>query len=249
MEKLDKDLILMRNPWLTDVKITEESVSTQMDAKADNHENTLYMTENQLGTYGRFGRRYFATDTGGIYMSLLLKASSRLSELPEYTLLTAAAIVTAIEKLTNKQPQIKWVNDIYLDNKKFVGILAESSVSFDSSVKIIIGVGINFSITDFPIDLREKATSLFTENPPTISRSELVAEILSEFHRLENDDFYNIYKAHSFILGKQVEFEQNGIHYEGQAVDLTENGELIVHLLTGEEKILSSGEISLKKWT
>nr|WP_223804656.1 hypothetical protein [Lactococcus protaetiae] len=116
-DKLEKNSILLKNPWLSDVKIVAESESTQKDAKLDNQENCLYMTERQLATYGRFGRQYFAAEDGGIYMSLMLHPSVSTDRLPNYTLLTGAAVVSAIEKLTDKRPQIKWVNDIYLGKK------------------------------------------------------------------------------------------------------------------------------------
>ena len=248
-DKLEKSIILLKNPWLSDVKIVAESESTQKDAKLDGQENCLYLTEKQKSTYGRFGRQYFAADSGGIYMSLSLKPDISTEKLPEFTLLTGAAVVCAIEKLTNKKPAIKWVNDLYLDDKKFVGILAETSLSPSSQAQVVIGVGINFSISNFPAEIENKATSLFYNEEPTISRSELIAEIWSEFHRLADGSFFEIYKSHSFILGKQVEFVQSGQNFSGIAKDLTSSGELIVELDNGQQKILSSGEISLKKWT
>lgn len=248
-DKLEKSIILQKNPWLTDVKIVAESESTQKDAKLDGQENCLYLTERQNKTYGRFGRQYFAAPSGGIYMSLSLKPKVELEKLPEFTLLTGAAIVSAIEKLTDKKPQIKWVNDIYLDDKKFVGILAETSLNPTQEAQVIIGVGINFSISQLPTEIEERATSLFYNEQANISRSELIAEIWSEFHRLSEGSFFEIYKSHSFILGKQVEFVQSGQTFSGRATDLTPKGELIVNLDNGQQKILSSGEISLKKWT
>lgn len=249
-DKLEKDLILLRNPWLSDVKIVAESISTQQDAKADAQENCLYLTERQTGTYGRFGRQYFAADNDGIYMSLLLKPSVSADRISNYTLLAAAAVVSAIEKLTDKRPLIKWVNDLYLDGKKFVGILAESAINPVSAdrMQVVIGIGINFSISNFPDQIAQKATSLFQNEAPTITRNQLIAEIWAQFHQLEKQDFYSIYKAHSFILGKQVEFVQNKISYTGKAIDLTENGELVVQLPDGSQKTLFSGEISLKNW-
>ncbi|PCS00489.1 biotin--[acetyl-CoA-carboxylase] ligase [Lactococcus fujiensis] len=247
-EKLEKNLILLRNPWLSDIKIKSESHSTQEDAKADGVDQCLYLAENQTGSYGRFGREFYAQKTGGIYMSLLLKHAISADELPSYTLLAAAAIVKAIENLTPKKPQIKWVNDIYLEDKKIAGILAESSVSADQ-LQIVIGVGINFSISEFPEHLDKKATSLFMNEVPNLSKSELIAEIWSEFNRLQNTDYFKIYHTHSFILGKQVEFVQNNEHFIGKAIDLSPSGELIILLENGQKKWLSSGEISLKKWT
>ena len=244
----DKKIILDANPWLNDVKILDESISTQLDAKTDGQANTLYMSEKQTGIYGRFGREYYASPEGGIYMTLLLKPGGALGALPNYTLLAAAAVVSAIETLTTKKVDIKWVNDIYLNHKKIVGILAEAQVQPDTSLQVALGIGINFHISTFPEAIAHKAGSLFTETP-TITRSELVAKIWSEFHRLSKRNFFEIYKSHSFILGKTVEFEENKVLYKGTAVDLTPSGQLIVHLEDGQTKILSSGEISLKKWT
>lgn len=245
---LDKKIILAANPWLQDVKILDQSVSTQLDAKADGQENTLYMSEKQTGIYGRFGREYFASPEGGIYMTLLLKPQTSIQELPNYTLLAAAALISAIKNLTDKKPLIKWVNDIYLNNKKIVGILAEAQVQPDTSLQVALGIGINFYIQKFPEELSHKAGSLFTE-APTITRSELVAEIWAEFHRLSNGDFFSLYKSHSLVLGKEVEFEENQVLYKGTAIDLTPSGQLVISLGEGQTKQLSSGEISLKKWT
>ncbi len=245
---LDKKIILDANPWLKDVKILDKSISTQLDAKADGQANTLYMSEKQTGIYGRFGREYYASPEGGIYMTLLLKPTESLGSLPNYTLIAAAAVVSAIETLIPKKVDIKWVNDIYLNNKKIVGILAEAQVQPDTSLQVALGIGINFHISTFPEAIAQKAGTLFTETPP-ITRSELVANIWSEFHRLSKKDYFKIYKSHSFILGKTVEFEENKVLFKGTAVDLTPSGQLIVQLEDGQMKILSSGEISLKKWT
>ncbi|MDD3015248.1 MAG: biotin--[acetyl-CoA-carboxylase] ligase [Lactococcus chungangensis] len=239
---IKREMILAQNPWLTDVSVVAETTSTQIDAKNDLVDKKLFIADMQTQTRGRFGRQYFASNGDGIYMSLVLKISE---DVKDYTILTAAAVLTAIENLTTKKPLVKWVNDIYLDNKKICGILVEHLLSSNS---IIIGVGLNFNIESFPIALREKAGSLFTNETPTITRDILIAEIWSQFHQLSSSqDFFNIYKSHSFILGKTVEFEENGHTIIGTATDLTETGELIVNS-DGLVKVLSSGEISLKKW-
>ncbi|GFH42882.1 biotin--[acetyl-CoA-carboxylase] ligase [Lactococcus hodotermopsidis] len=238
---IEKIEILAQNSWLSDLSYVENSASTQLDAKNDLQDKKLFIADTQTAARGRFGRDYFAVKGAGIYMSLALKAR----EIPEnYTILTAAAIVTAIENLTTKKPLIKWVNDIYLDDKKICGILVEHHLASHFN---IIGVGLNFSISNFPIDLRDKAGSLF-DDTPTITRSQLIAEIWREFVNLQqNQNFLPIYKSHSLVLGKTVEFEENGRTIIGTATDLTENGELIVNS-DGLVKVLSSGEISLKKW-
>jgi BirA family biotin operon repressor/biotin-[acetyl-CoA-carboxylase] ligase len=241
MSNFNKDLILQRNPWLSDLVILEETESTQADAKAG-QANALFLTEKQTATYGRFGRKYFSPNHGGIYMSANLGPIDFDSPV-QYTLLAAAALVNAIEKLTEKKTLIKWVNDIYLNDKKFTGILAESS-----SASLVLGIGINFQIEDFPDALAGRATSLFMNEKPSITASQLVAETWAEFARLRtSDEYLKIYKAHCFVLGQKVGFSQNGTNYEGIAVDLTETGELVVDCTDGVQRVLNSGEISLFK--
>jgi len=246
--KRDRSFILQKNPWLADVHLFEETSSTQLEAKISGQTNTLYLAGRQTATYGRFGRGYFA-DEGGIYMSLCLRPNLSFEELPQYTLLMAAATISAIERLTSKRPQIKWVNDIYLDGKKIAGILTESAAFGENLTQIIIGIGINFAITDFPEELADKAGTLFEKENTPVTPVELIAEIWSEFDRLSREDFLSFYKAHSFILGKTVQFQRNGESFEGLASDLTDKGELVVTFPNGGSQILSSGEISLKKWT
>ena len=234
--------ILAQNPWLIEGSVAKTSASTQLDAKANLGDKKLFISEMQTAARGRFGRQYVTEQGKGIYMYLSLKPSTAIKN---YTILTAAAITAAIETLTSKKPQIKWVNDIYLDNKKIAGVLVEHLLSSDY---IIIGIGLNFNQLNFPLDLRDKAGSLFNEETPPITRSQLIAEIWRQFYKLQADEtFFDIYRAHSFILGKTVEFEEQGETIIATAVDLTEHGELIVNT-GGLIKVISYGEVSLKKW-
>ena len=157
-----------------------ETKSTQTDAKegieAGNKGNTLYLSTCQTAGRGRVQRPYNSPSQGGIYMSLHIQPNLPYEKLPSYTLLVAAAVCKAIKNLTMIEVDIKWVNDIYFKNKKIAGILTEAmtSVETGSVTDVIIGLGINFSIADFPEDLKEKAGSLFMP-PAPISRNELIS--------------------------------------------------------------------------
>ena len=91
-------------------------------------------------------------------MTLHLKPNLPYDQLPSYTLLVAGAVYKAIKNLTLIDVDIKWVNDIYLNNHKIGGILTEAMTSVETGLvtDIIIGVGINFTINDFPQELKEK---------------------------------------------------------------------------------------------
>ena len=143
------------------IRFKPETKSTQTDAKegieAGNKGNTLYLSTCQTAGRGRFQRPYYSPSQGGIYMSLHIQPKLPYEKLPSYTLLVAAAVYKAIKNLTMIEVDIKWVNDIYLKNKKIAGILTEAMTSVETGLvtDVIIGLGINFSIGDFPKELKE----------------------------------------------------------------------------------------------
>lgn len=231
----------------------EKSSSTQMDARQGIEqgysEQTLYLAPSQTSAHGRFGRPFFAPKQGGIYMSLHLQPKVTYDQLPPYTLLVAASLIKAIKDLTDKKPQIKWVNDIYLGKQKIAGILTEATSSVESGLitDVIIGIGFNFHITDFPDFLKDKATSLFTQSP-TITRNDLIIALWTNFLTIPQEDLLRIYRQNSLVLGKTVRFTQNHQDYEGTALDIDNHGHLRVGLTDGKELWLNSGEVSLTDW-
>jgi len=134
-------------------------------------------------------------------------------------------------------------------NKKIAGILTEAMTSVETGLvtDVIIGLGINFSIADFPDDLKEKAGSLFMP-PAPISRNELIAEIWKCFYESDPEELIYLYKQHSLVLGREVSFSQNNTDYKGLAKDVSDSGQLLVQLDNGQEIWLNSGEVSLSSW-
>ncbi|MFQ7234191.1 MAG: biotin--[acetyl-CoA-carboxylase] ligase [Enterococcus hulanensis] len=237
-----------------DVTVLETSDSTMKDAQLAVMEGKksplLIVADMQKAPRGRFNRPFFAAKQQGIYMSLLLEPKEQLQELPQYTILMAVAVAEAIDELLGVESQIKWVNDIYLNHKKVVGILSEAmtDVETNSLKYIIIGMGINFSIPqeNYPDELREKATSLFSDGKATTTRNQLIINIWNRFFDLlaEQTTYLDSYRKKSFVLGKKITFKRKDQLYLGTAVAITDIGELVVDL--GDEKVtLSSGEISL----
>lgn len=244
--------LIQENTNLT-IRYKPETKSTQTDAKegieAGNKGNTLYLSTCQTAGRGRFQRPYYSPSQGGIYMSLHIQPNLPYEKLPSYTLLVAAAVYKAIKNLTMIEVDIKWVNDIYFKNKKIAGILTEAMTSVETGLvtDVIIGLGINFSIEDFPEDLKEKAGSLFNPLAP-ISRNELISEIWNCFYNTVPDELFYIYKERSIVLGKEVTFQLDGKFKKGLAKEISESGQLQVELEDKHTIWLNSGEISLTSW-
>lgn len=235
------------------VSYNEKSISTQKDAKENIMTNPktpqLYLAPKQEMAKGRMNRPFFTSENGGIYMSLHLKPNVHYSDLEPFTMMAASSITKAISRLTGIDTQIKWVNDIYLGQKKIAGIITEAITSVETGLitDVIIGIGLNFFIKDFPDDLNSKAGSLFSVQP-TITRNQLIIEIWKLFTEIPVKDHIKVYKDKSLVLNRQVTFMENDTLISGKAIAITDEGHLVIRLESGQEKILRSGEISLSSW-
>lgn len=235
------------------VSYNEKSISTQKDAKENILTNPktpqLYLAPKQEMAKGRMNRPFFTSENGGIYMSLHLKPNVHYSDLEPFTMMAASSITKAISRLTGIDTQIKWVNDIYLGQKKIAGIITEAITSVETGLitDVIIGIGLNFFIKDFPDDLNSKAGSLFSIQP-TVTRNQLIIEIWKLFTEIPVKDHIKVYKDKSLVLNRQVTFMENDTLISGKAIAITDEGHLVIRLESGQEKILRSGEISLSSW-
>ncbi|HFI0694386.1 TPA: bifunctional biotin--[acetyl-CoA-carboxylase] ligase/biotin operon repressor BirA [Streptococcus suis] len=236
------------------VHLNADSDSTQLDAKqgieAGHTSPALYLAPYQNKAKGRFGRPFYASKSGGIYMSLRLSPNVPFLEFKPYTILAAAAVVKAIQSLCDLDVQIKWVNDIYLGQKKVAGILTEAISSMENQrvTDVIIGVGINVHIDDFPKELRQSAGNLFDDQPP-FTRNQLITAIWKAFFETDEKELIALYKEKSLVVGQQVSFVENQVEFKGTAIAVTDTGNLVIQLDNGKAKIISSGEISLTSWT
>ncbi|HFI0485771.1 TPA: bifunctional biotin--[acetyl-CoA-carboxylase] ligase/biotin operon repressor BirA [Streptococcus suis] len=236
------------------VHLNADSDSTQLDAKqgieAGHSSPALYLAPYQNKAKGRFGRPFYASKSGGIYMSLRLSPNVPFLEFKPYTILAAAAVVKAIQSLCDLDVQIKWVNDIYLGQKKVAGILTEAISSMENQrvTDVIIGVGINVHIDDFPKELRQSAGNLFDDQPP-FTRNQLITAIWKAFLETDDKELIALYKEKSLVVGQQVSFVENQVEFKGTTIAVTDTGNLVIQLDNGKAKIISSGEISLTSWS
>lgn len=241
------------------IRVYKTIDSTNQEAKKilmddDIPHGTVLISEEQTAGRGRFQRKFFSPSNKGIYMSVILRPNIELSKAIHITTSAAVSVCRAIENLTNKRPKIKWVNDIFLDGKKICGILTEATGNFESGrvENVVVGIGINFKTkeADFPDDIKDVAGSIFKGEEPNITRNQLVAEILNELlymcDNLEDKSIMEEYKVLSFVLGKEVSFLKNNRLNKAKAIDISNEGALVVQYKNGELDCLNSGEISIK---
>jgi BirA family biotin operon repressor/biotin-[acetyl-CoA-carboxylase] ligase len=167
------------------------------------------------------------------------------------TSLAAVAAARAVEKVSGAEVKIKWVNDLYLGDRKICGILSEAGLDMEAGrlEYAVVGIGINVKRMAFPPELREIATSVGNETGGDPDRNRLIAEILNEMEELYGDletgAFLTESRKRSNVIGREITVITAGKQFPARAVDIDEEGRLIVE--TGEGRtVLNSGEVSLK---
>lgn len=232
--------------------------STNLEAKRIVNEDPTFegviLSEEQTKGRGRLGRVFYSPSESGLYMSLVLRPVADLDNATLITTAAAVAVCQAIETLAGKKPQIKWVNDIFLDGRKVCGILTEGIMDMESRTigTIILGIGLNFREpeTDFPDEIQSIAGTLFDKKNAAVTRNQMVAEILNRFYLLYPDlvkrSYLDEYRKRCFVLGEQVTFPQGNETIEAKAIAIDNDGGLVVALPNGKTKILTFGEISIK---
>jgi len=167
------------------VAFFEETDSTNNQAKRMINEipakNLLIAAARQTAGRGRQGKSFYSPEGTGIYMSLVLHTERSLHNAVTATTAAAVAVCRAIEALTDVKPEIKWVNDVYVNGKKICGILTEAVTDFETQTVsgIIIGIGVNITTCDFPQSV-ENAGALNVR----ISRARLIAKIADELIKI-----------------------------------------------------------------
>lgn len=230
------------------------STNTLVREKAkENEEGLVIAAGEQTAGRGRLGRSFFSPGDSGVYMSLLLKPAIKPEDAVQITTAAAVSVCKALEKLGIYNSEIKWVNDIYICNRKVCGILTESSFNANSGLLdfAVLGIGINIyeSEAGFPDDIKNIAGAVFSERKENL-RNRFIAEFINEFFDFYDDlsskKHLNEYRKKSLVLGKKINILQGETTREGKAIDIDENCNLVVELPDGKTEKLYSGEISVR---
>lgn len=218
-------------------------------------EGTVLVAEEQIGGKGRLGRTWISPKGKGIWMSIILKPKVDPIKVAKITLLGAAAVTKALNNL-NIRSQIKWPNDILIDGKKICGILTEMNCELNMINYVVMGIGINVNLdaNEIPEDLRGKATSVKISEGKEINRKELLANILNEFEELylsfrDKDDLsyaIDICRKNSALIGKEIRVIKGEEIKRGKALDINEEGQLVVEFENGVVENVYSGEVSVR---
>ena len=211
----------------------------------------LVVAESQSGGKGRMGRAFFSPEHSGVYITYVLRPKLLAERAVMITSMAAVAVARAIEALADVDVKIKWVNDLFINDRKVCGILCEASMDFESGQLeyAVLGIGVNVAAMAFPEELKDIATSIENECGAPVNRSRLIAEISNQlellYGQLDSCEVMQESRARSNVIGRDVLVMRGDERFEAHALDIDDQGRLVIRTAGGISRV-GSGEISLK---
>lgn len=234
--------------------VTSTNTVLKREAESGRKEGYVVVADTQSTGRGRAEREFYSPEDTGVYLSILLRPQVPVESALYITAAAAVAVAEAVEVLTGERVGIKWVNDIFINDKKVCGILTEASVDMECGKLnyAILGIGVNvFEPKGGFGQLKEIAGALFPYSENSADRKcQAAAYVIDNFMKyyccLQEKFFFDEYKKRLFILGREIYVIRENTVRSAVAVDMDESFRLLVKYENGEMEYISSGEVSTK---
>ena len=246
-------------PWREHFHYFPELDSTNTRLKAMAKEGaphgTVLVAGFQTGGHGRLGRSFHSPEGMGVYLSILLRPNCPPSQLMHLTCAAAVAMCDAVENATGLRPGIKWTNDLVWGTRKLGGILTELGLSPQGMVDwAIIGIGINCRQREsgFAPDIRSIAASLSMVCGTDVDPCRVAAAMMDSLSATAaqllpgKDALLSRYRTGCITLNKDIVLVRGDTIRHGHALDIDDEGALIVRYEDGTVEAVNSGEVSVR---
>jgi BirA family biotin operon repressor/biotin-[acetyl-CoA-carboxylase] ligase len=219
-------------------------------------EGEIVVAESQKKGRGRLGRKWFSPPLTNLYLSIILRPEIPPQQASLMTLMAAVATAGAIHKFSGLQPMIKWPNDILLKNRKVAGLLNEIHSEMDRIHFVVLGIGVNLNMDEkmFSKEIRSLATSLKREMGQSVSRKAFLQTLLEEleiwyetFLKEGAPPILQAWRDKAQIHGRPVKVTSFGEILSGTAIDVDNDGALILETKAGERKRVVAGDVEYKR--
>lgn len=214
----------------------------------------VVVAEHQTEGRGRRGRAWASPKGANLYFSVVLRPDLPPSRAPEVTLLAAVALCETLRE-AGAEATIKWPNDIQIGDKKVAGVLTELCAEADRIDFIVLGVGVNLnaSLEDFPVEVAQVATSLMLARGQRVPRALFTAALWTRLEqwtdRWIEEGFAPVraaWRALSSTLGEEVLVRSEGSELRGVAEDIDESGALLVRVDGSLERVLAGDVVQVR---
>ena len=213
-------------------------------------EGLCIVARQQTAGRGRYGRTWVSERDAGLYFSVVLRPTIDSQYLPLITLMAGVAVHDTLREF-GVTSDIKWVNDVLVDEKKISGILAETTET-EAGLAVVVGIGMNITSSNFPPDLVATATSLEDNSPTPISREDLIEKLtthIGHFYDTLHDEngpadiIDNWRMRSSYYSGKIVRVALESETVTGVTDGLEPNGALRLKRSDGSLLIIQAGDV------
>lgn len=232
-------------------RIGSTNAAAMESAAAGEPEGTVFFAEQQTAGRGRGGNSWESAASDGIYCSVVLRPQLAPSDALLLSLIAGIAVAEAVEQSTGLHPDLRWPNDVLIEERKFCGILTEMNAEATRVRYVVVGIGINVNQPSFPAELEPIATSLRLAAGHEWSRVQLAAALLKSldawYRRLCSGGsaaraaiFQQFEQRSSFARSRLVHVDEEG-GYEGVTEGLDSRGFLLVRTEQGLRTVLSGG--------
>lgn len=238
------------------IELLEETDSTNRQlrklAEGGAPEGSVLFALHQTAGKGRMGRKFFSPEGSGLYFSILLRPQEIANGM-KITAAAGVAVAQAVRDVLGIDLSIKWVNDLYLGNKKVCGILAEGAMDGQGKFNYcILGIGLNvFEPQGWEDGLDQIAGALLHQTKGDVLEV-LAAAILERFfdwyQNLSDPQLMEEYRNRSFLQGKRVAAVVGEQRIVGVVEGISDEGELLLKTESGELRALCSGEVRLEDY-
>ncbi len=226
--------------------------STNSYAKKNIYTDSVVISSFQKKGRGRFERVWYSDKNKNVLMSIVLCNSSLPSNLVNFYLsvITYDVLKDFLKNYDNIILDLKWPNDILLNNKKIAGILSES-VNSNNGRRYILGLGLNINQDNFPAELNNKVTSLKIETKKCYSIEDIIISLVYQFYKnifLFTGNIIHEWKKRTFVIGKRIKFNNGRYVSDATVINIADDGSIALEINeeNNSKKIQSyySGEIS-----
>jgi len=229
--------------------LTSTMAAAKQEAQLGAVEGMVVIADEQTAGRGRI-KRVWLSPKGSIALSIILYPS--VVNLPSLIMLASLAVVHSIEAVTGLRSQVKWPNDVLVNDRKVCGILIESSLRGNIVDYAIIGIGVNVNLrlSDFP-EIPATATSLSAELGREVSHLRVIRRLLVEVERLylvlqAGESIYEEWRDSLVTLGRRVRVKSGKTVYEGVAESVARDGSLLLRHSNGNLSKIVAGDATLR---
>jgi BirA family transcriptional regulator, biotin operon repressor / biotin---[acetyl-CoA-carboxylase] ligase len=219
-------------------------------------EGTVVIAGSQTKGKGRMARIWHSPAGLNIYTSLLLRPPFRPAVAPQISLVAGVAVAELLEQYCPGGVELKWPNDVLIRSKKICGILAQMKTDGEAIDFVVVGIGVNVNIRQdqLPAEILKTATSLSIETGREIARRDLIISLYENFAKWYIELLQNGFAAIKEkwldlapMIGQKTEILFQNEKVVGKALDLADDGSLIILTAEGEKLKISTGDATILK--